>query len=358
MLRPLLAQASQAGRELPFLARDDLSFSAVHQAYLFLLELIHHVLPAPPTCPGEVDDVAPSELDGRTADRLIALAAGVLGQTLPTSGSRRSEDSSIRGSAAPPPKGIQRKPKRHEHTPSRSGALSPSVSSLSIGGGSTSTGAREPSTAHSSRRTPAHSLASTPFSTLTFDIHATITDAASAIVYALSYHRWDAFFGTVRARAQHLASESNIALNPSAADLVEFKTLGACFVDRARLNQVVQELSSVFLHIPRIAQAVLAEAVYENVWAFIRFAPDDFVDLHLGAALQGDLGSLFDMAWNSCRDLGVMAPRWAKSFWPVMALWMSLSPGLCGKVVAREGDNRGQIKGSAGKKVRALAVDA
>jgi hypothetical protein len=341
-------------RELPLLAPDDLSFSTGHQALLFLLELIRHVLPAPPASAEDVAPPLPLELDGRIADQLLALAAGQLGRgPVGSSETRRSEDSSsFRGSVGPF-QGLPRRLGRHEHSASRSTTQSPSLSSLNLGDGGSNGGFRQQAGASfTSAGAASRAHTAQGLSAINIDVHAALTDAASAVIYAVSYGRWDAFLGALRARLQHLASESSIASNPSAADLAEFRTLGACFINRARLTQVTQELSSVFLHIPRIAQAALAEAVYQNIFSFVSFAPDDFVAMHQGAGLQADLSSLFDMAWNSCRDLGVMAPRWARSFWPVMALWLALSPGLSRRVVDREGEGRGQTKGSAGKKVR------
>lgn len=355
VLRPLLAQASQTCRELPLLAQDDPSFSAAHQALLFLLELIQHLLPTPPLSAG--DNPSPSlEIDGRIADQLMAIAGSQLGRApVVASEPRHSEDSSSFRDISSSARGLPRRGGRHDYFVSRSTTLSPSLSTLSFGESELQRGSRHPEVPSiyagaASRTATAHG-----FSAIHVDVHSALIEAASAIIYAVSYIRWEAFFGTLRSRLQLLASETSIATKPSAADLAEFRTLGACFIDRVRLTQITQEVSSVFLHIPRIAQAALAEALSQNIWAFVGYAPDDFVAMHQGAVLQADLSSLFDMAWNSCRDLGVMAPRWAASFWPVMTLWIALSPGLCRRIVDRESESRGLAKGAAGKKVRNLS---
>lgn len=335
VLGTVLTHASSINHDLPPLAEP---FSSPHQALLFLLELAQECLPIVPTTSFD-DDPDPLELDGRTADQLLALAGKVLVRNPARSSeptSRPSEDSSSR------PRDLNSmssfKKGRKNESFSRPGALSPSVSSLSVGGSSRPTKGGNPS--FFSQDT------SSPLPT-TFDIQQALSKAASDLVRTVSYFRWDAFFASFRSKLQSAAQEND--LPSSSSDPTELHVLGHTFVDRPRVSQILSELTTVFLHVSRSTQVVLAKATYGAIWSFLHYSPEEFTTFHLSN--QGDLSSLFDMTLNATRDQGVVSPALAREFWPVMGLWVGLSGGVCTRLV--EQSERGGL-GNAAKKVRSF----
>lgn len=116
------------------------------------------------------------------------------------------------------------------------------------------------------------------------------------------------------------------------------------------------ELSPVFLHIPRSAQAVAAQTLYINIHRWIRFDPSGWVDLYQsGRRFEGDPSSLFDVCFSIVGDSNTLSAQKAGTFWLVMTMLLALCPGLIERIV--NGDNEGgRGSGSLGKKVHPATV--
>jgi hypothetical protein len=102
------------------------------------------------------------------------------------------------------------------------------------------------------------------------------------------------------------------------------KLLQYCALDRARLVQVFQELSSLLVSMKRDAQATVALALRAAIWNWITIFSDQFIDVMVvQRRLEGAPERVFDTLFQVMNEAGANQRR---MLWPTLAALLATSP--------------------------------
>ena len=148
------------------------------------------------------------------------------------------------------------------------------------------------------------------------------------IIFFLSSSNWNLVFTRVRSRLAHLTT--TIEDTP---DLIELRLLQWVNLDRARLGQLMQETSNVFIHIKRLSQIAFASVLHSAIWNWIDCNPDEFDSL-VGSErrIDGNPEGLFDVLY-SMSDFSSSNVKRTAVFYPLLAMILVICPDLFKKVV-------------------------
>ncbi|TCD61394.1 Ras GTPase activating protein ira2 [Steccherinum ochraceum] len=143
-----------------------------------------------------------------------------------------------------------------------------------------------------------------------------IAKVAGNIVYNLSASNWPVVFSRIKNRIYFLASTHD-----DDPDIIDLQLLTHCSLDRARLLQSLQELSSLLVNMRREAQAALSSPLRNAVWSWIENNPEEFNEcMHSHRKLEGAPERVFDLLY----ELADTADK--PAVWPALTALMCISP--------------------------------
>lgn len=176
-------------------------------------------------------------------------------------------------------------------------------------------------------------------------VNALLSKYVHKILFHVSASNWSVIFSRIRLRIHHFAT----GVEESGPDNnIDMKLLQYSALDRARLVQVFQELSSLLVSMKRDAQATVALALRAAIWNWITIFSDQFIDVMVvQRRLEGAPERVFDTLFQVMTDAGANQRR---MLWPTLAALLATSPQRLRE--AELGMGGPQLKG---KKVRTNA---
>ncbi|KAG8886533.1 Ras GTPase activating protein ira2 [Tulasnella sp. 331] len=143
-----------------------------------------------------------------------------------------------------------------------------------------------------------------------------ISKYSGKIVFHLSASNWNVVFAKIRNKIHHLAQT-----NEENPDMVDMKLVACSALDRVKLVQVMQELSSLLVNMKREAQGAVSIALRTALWNWIEYFPKEYLDIFKGTRrLEGAPERVFDMLFNMTESQG------KRAFWPTLTVLLSASP--------------------------------
>lgn len=152
------------------------------------------------------------------------------------------------------------------------------------------------------------------------------------IVGYITASNWAVVVGRIKNRISFLCT--TIEDSPDVTDLrlIEWADL-----DRLRLSQLIQELSTSFLHVKRHAQVALASALRIAIWSWIDHHTDQFIHLiESNRRLEGGPDVLFDHLHSASDISSSSSARRTRVFYPLMAMLLVLCPDIFSRVAMGE----------------------
>ena len=163
-----------------------------------------------------------------------------------------------------------------------------------------------------------------------------MTSCVAQIVFHLSASNWPTLLARLKSRLAYLTT--TIDENP---DQAEFRLLEWSNMDRIRLSQVLQEISSTFLHIKRPSQMVVATTLRRAIWSFIECHQIEFQGLiRSDRKIEGGAEILFDVLQSMSDISSSSAARRTKVFYPLMAMLLVLCPDMLKRLAMGEMGSR------------------
>ncbi|ORX39325.1 putative ras GTPase activator [Kockovaella imperatae] len=157
---------------------------------------------------------------------------------------------------------------------------------------------------------------------------AQMTSVIARIVFHLSSSNWPVLFTRIRSRIAHLTT--TIEEHP---DQTEIRLLEWSNISRVRLSQILQEISTTFMHIKRPAQITVAAVLRKAIWNFIEPHPAEFEALiQSERKIEGGADVLFDILQSMSDISSSSAARRTKVFYPLMAMLMVLCPDILKRI--------------------------
>ncbi|KAK4687682.1 neurofibromin 1, partial [Tremellales sp. Uapishka_1] len=161
----------------------------------------------------------------------------------------------------------------------------------------------------------------------------------SRIVFYLSASNWTLVLARFKTRISYLTTTAE-----ESPDISDLRLLEWANVDRLRLAQILQEISTVFLHIKKPVQVALAIILRKAIWNWIQVHPTEYESLvESNRKLEGGAEGLFDIL-TSMSDVSTSNARRVKAFYPLMAMLLVICPDTLKKTVM--GDSTSSRKGS------------
>jgi len=152
-------------------------------------------------------------------------------------------------------------------------------------------------------------------------VNALLSKYVHKILFHVSASNWGVIFSRIRLRIHHFATGVDEA-GPD--NNVDMKLLQYCALDRARLVQVFQELSSLLVSMKRDAQATVALALRAAIWNWITIFSDQFIDVMVvQRRLEGAPERVFDTLFQVMNEAGANQRR---MLWPPLAALLATSP--------------------------------
>ncbi|KIO22012.1 hypothetical protein M407DRAFT_28426 [Tulasnella calospora MUT 4182] len=143
-----------------------------------------------------------------------------------------------------------------------------------------------------------------------------ISKYAGKIVFHLSSSNWAVVFAKIRNKIHHLAQT-----NEETPDMVDMKLVACSALDRTKLVQVMQELSSLLVNMKREAQGAVSIALRTALWNWIEYFPNEYFDIFKGVRrLEGAPERVFDMLFNMTENQS------KRAFWPTLTVLLAASP--------------------------------
>ncbi|KAG8981934.1 Ras GTPase activating protein ira2 [Tulasnella sp. 425] len=143
-----------------------------------------------------------------------------------------------------------------------------------------------------------------------------ISKYAGKIVFHLSSSNWAVVFAKIRNKIHHLAQT-----NEETPDMVDMKLVACSALDRTKLVQVMQELSSLLVNMKREAQGAVSIALRTALWNWIEYFPNEYFDIFKGIRrLEGAPERVFDMLFNMTENQS------KRAFWPTLTVLLAASP--------------------------------
>ncbi|EIW67076.1 hypothetical protein TREMEDRAFT_69974 [Tremella mesenterica DSM 1558] len=137
-------------------------------------------------------------------------------------------------------------------------------------------------------------------------------------------------------------------------DVLDFRLLEWMNVDRFRLSQIIQEISSCFLHLKKQSQSVIATSLRSAIWNWLDINPMEYnLLVESNRKLEGSPDHLFDVLYSLADLSSGSIGRKNKTFYPLMAMLLVVCPDVFKKAVLEEGGGM-KIGASFTKKVNWL----
>ncbi|KAG9027475.1 Ras GTPase activating protein ira2 [Tulasnella sp. JGI-2019a] len=143
-----------------------------------------------------------------------------------------------------------------------------------------------------------------------------ISKYSGKIVFHLSASNWNVVFAKIRNKIHHLAQTTE-----EIPDMVDMKLVACSALDRVKLVQVMQELSSLLVNMKREAQGAVSIALRTALWNWIEYFPKEYLDIFKGTRrLEGAPERVFDMLSSMTESQG------KRAFWPTLTVLLAASP--------------------------------
>ncbi|KAH9854976.1 hypothetical protein C2E23DRAFT_883516 [Lenzites betulinus] len=147
-------------------------------------------------------------------------------------------------------------------------------------------------------------------------LHSSIAKYAGRIVYHLSASNWAVVLHRIRQRIHGLASASD-----AEPDTVDLQLITYSALDKAKLVQCLQELSSLLMNLKKDAQMPVSIALRTAIWNWIELCPDEFNEALLShRRLEGAPERVLDLLYDSQEN-----SRDKAGSWPTLAVLLSIS---------------------------------
>ncbi|KAA1466679.1 hypothetical protein DENSPDRAFT_831556 [Dentipellis sp. KUC8613] len=147
-----------------------------------------------------------------------------------------------------------------------------------------------------------------------FSLNTLILKFAGRIIYHLSASNWLVVLHRIRNKIHQLASSTEDNL-----DIIDLNLMKHSALDRARLVQILQELSSLLVNMKQSKVAV-AVPLRTAIWNWIDLFPAEYNDaLRSHRRLEGSPERVFDLLWDPAESAD------AKALWPTLAVLSCIS---------------------------------
>ncbi|OCF79181.1 neurofibromin 1 [Kwoniella mangroviensis CBS 8886] len=183
---------------------------------------------------------------------------------------------------------------------------------------------------------------STPFTTIT-----QMTKYTSRVIFYLSASNWNLVLSRIKNKIGYL--QTTIDESP---DVTEIKLLEWSNLDRTRLSQTIQEVSSTFIHVKRPAQTAISNSLRKGIWNWIEIHPIEYEPFITSNRRMEGVENLFEILW-SLTDSGFTSSnaRRTRSFYPLLGMLLVLLPDLFARLVTSE------VAGRSSNAVQAAFID-
>lgn len=146
-------------------------------------------------------------------------------------------------------------------------------------------------------------------------LHTLIAKFAGRVVYHLSASNWAVVFFRIKTNIHRLASTAE-----EEPDITDVRLMTHCWLDRARLVQLLQELSSLLVNMQRAAQTAITSPLRIAIWNWIENHQEEFNDsLVHHRRLEGAPERVFDILYQL-----VDLPN-KEAVWPALTVLMCIS---------------------------------
>ncbi|PVG03445.1 hypothetical protein CPB86DRAFT_723065 [Serendipita vermifera] len=151
--------------------------------------------------------------------------------------------------------------------------------------------------------------------------NALISKYVNKIIYYISASNWQVVFTRIRTKIHWFASGSE-----DAHDNTDMKVLSYCAMDRVRLVQLFQELSSLLVSMKRDAQSSIALSLRNAIWNWISVFPDQFAETVISQRkLEGAPERVFETLFQMMHDSSSQNTN-RRIIWPTLSALLSISP--------------------------------
>ncbi|KAI0306901.1 hypothetical protein B0F90DRAFT_1915023 [Multifurca ochricompacta] len=142
-----------------------------------------------------------------------------------------------------------------------------------------------------------------------FSLNALILKFAGRIVYHLSASNWPVVLQRIRHKIRFLANSPDD--NP---DIVDLNLMKHSSLDRTRLVQILQELSSLLVNMKQEVKVAVAVPLRTAIWNWIGMFPDEYNEaIRTHRRLEGTPERVFDLLWDPSEAAS------ARALWPTLA---------------------------------------
>ncbi|KAI0265102.1 hypothetical protein BC834DRAFT_880157 [Gloeopeniophorella convolvens] len=142
-----------------------------------------------------------------------------------------------------------------------------------------------------------------------FSLNALILKFAGRIVYHLSASNWPVVLQRIRTKIRQLAD----AVDDN-TDTVDLSLMKHSSLDRTRLVQILQELSSLLVNMRQEAKVAVAVPLRTAIWNWIGLFPDEYNEaIRTHRRLEGTPERVFDLLWDPSETTT------ARAIWPTLA---------------------------------------
>ncbi|WVQ63868.1 uncharacterized protein L199_002024 [Kwoniella botswanensis] len=183
---------------------------------------------------------------------------------------------------------------------------------------------------------------STPIATIT-----QMTKYTSRVIFYISASNWNLVLSRIKNKIGYL--QTTIEESP---DVTDIKLLEWSNLNRNRLSQTIQEVSSTFIHVKRPAQTAISNSLRKGIWNWIEVHPMEYESFITSSRKMEGVENLFDALW-SLSDSGFTSSnaRRTRSFYPLLGMLLVLLPDLFARLVTSE------VAGRSSNAVQAAFID-
>lgn len=176
-------------------------------------------------------------------------------------------------------------------------------------------------------------------------LHTLIAKFSGRVVYHLSASNWNVVFSRIKNNIHMLAGEQKVE-----PDVLDVRLMTHCWLDRARLVQLLQELSSLLVNMSRAFQVAVSVPLRTAVWNWVENHPEEFNDALLHhRRLEGAPERVFDILYQLV-DASDKA-----AVWPALTALMCISSDRI--KVEYQMNSMGVPRAPHGRKVITFAFD-
>ncbi|KAF8270977.1 hypothetical protein EI94DRAFT_1797570 [Lactarius quietus] len=142
-----------------------------------------------------------------------------------------------------------------------------------------------------------------------FSLNALILKFAGRIVYHLSASNWSVVLTRIRNKIRFLANSPD-----DCPDIVDLNLMKHSLLDRTRLVQILQELSSLLVNMKQEVKGAVAVPLRTAIWNWVGMFPDEYNEaIRTHRRLEGTPERVFDLLWDPSEITG------ARALWPTLA---------------------------------------